>query len=392
MCVFSRVACRLTAWVLLCCMALPIMADESEHKARELRDVRERIRVLEQELQAKQQHKSQVEQELQQVERRIGSTGLALQKISVDLETHNRKLQELQAEQRMQEANLSRQRHRLAEEVRSAYVMGHQQQVKLILNQEDPASVSRMLVYFGYFSRARLQRITSVRSTLEKLSSLQANIHRQTATLNKLQQRQQQETQQLRDQKSRRRQMVVRLEQELKNQGQELGRLQSSEKELQKLLLALQALLADIPEDVGRQRPFQAMKGRLHWPAAGHLARYFGSLRGNTGLKWTGVLIEGPEGEEVRAVSQGRVAFADWMRGFGLLLIIDHGDGYMSLYGHNQALYKEVGEWVDTGEVVSAVGASGGQRRPGLYFELRYKGQPVNPQRWCAGKPVPASG
>lgn len=390
--VLSRLAHQLPAWLCLWLVALPLLADESAQKARELGEVRERIRVLEQELQAKQQRKSDVEQELQQVERRIGSIRIALQKIGVDLETHNRELKELQAERLLQDQSLKSQRHRLAEEVRAAYVMGHQQQVKLILNQEDPASVSRMLVYFGYFSRARMQRINSVRSTLEKLHSLEASIHRQTATLNELQQRQQQETQQLLEQKDRRRQMVVRLEQELKDQGQELGRLQSSEKELQKLLLALQQLLADIPDDVGKRRPFQAMKGRLHWPAAGHLARYFGSLRGNTGLKWTGVLIEGPEGAEVRAVSQGRVAFADWMRGFGLLLIIDHGDGYMSLYGHNQALYKEVGEWVDSGEVVSALGASGGQTRPGLYFELRYKGQPVNPQRWCAGKPVPASG
>jgi septal ring factor EnvC (AmiA/AmiB activator) len=130
----------------------------------------------------------------------------------------------------------------------------------------------------------------------------------------------------------------------------------------------------------------------LRWPAQGHLAKRFGTLRGNSGLKWQGVLIEAPEGGQVRAVSQGRVAFSDWMRGFGLLLIIDHGDGYMTLYGHNQALYKEVGEWVDSGEVVASLGASGGQTQAGLYFEIRHNGQPVNPLGWCTGKPAAASG
>ncbi len=380
------------AGAVLCLSAMPLPADDAAQKARELRDVRGQIQVLQQELQAKQQEKNQAGQELQRVERRIGKASLALKKIGVDLREHQRRLPELQAERASQSRKLVRQRQRLAEEVRTAYLMGHQQQVKLILNQEEPASVNRMLVYFGYFSRARQAQIASVRSTLEELQSLELSIHRRTVALNELQRRRQEETQQLIEQKDRRRQVLVLLDRDLKSQGQELDRLRSSEKELQKLLLALQELLADIPADVGRQQPFRALKGRLHWPVAGQLVRFFGSMRGNTGLKWTGVLIEGAEGEDVRAVSQGRVAFADWMRGFGLLLIIDHGDGYMSLYGHNQVLYKEVGEWVDTGDVVSALGASGGQRTPGLYFELRYEGRPVNPLRWCAGKPLPMSG
>jgi septal ring factor EnvC (AmiA/AmiB activator) len=150
-------------------------------------------------------------------------------------------------------------------------------------------------------------------------------------------------------------------------------------------------MLVDIPAEADGQQPFHSRKGKLRWPARGRLAQRFGAPRSG-GLRWRGVMIEAQEGGEVRAVSQGRIAFSDWMRGFGLLLIIDHGDGYMSLYGHNQTLYKEVGEWVDTGEVVALLGASGGRTESGLYFEMRHKGRPINPVHWCAGKPAASSG
>jgi septal ring factor EnvC (AmiA/AmiB activator) len=249
-----------------------------------------------------------------------------------------------------------------------------------------------MLVYFSYFSRARQAKIESMRDTLLQLETLQAEIQEKTRSLTALLEEQRQQDELFKAQKQRREQVLARLDKQLNSQGGELKRLQSDEKQLQSLVYSLQELLSDIPADASQQKPFKALKGQLHWPARGHLARRFGSRRGDSGLKWQGVLIEAPEGGGVRAVSQGRVAFADWMRGFGLLLIIDHGDGYMSLYGQNQALYKEVGEWVASGEVVATLGASGGQTEAGLYFEIRHNGQPVNPLRWCAGKPDRVSG
>jgi septal ring factor EnvC (AmiA/AmiB activator) len=221
---------------------------------------------------------------------------------------------------------------------------------------------------------------------------VQNDIQLKSQTLTALQEEQRQQAAQLEVQRQNREQVLVQLNTQLDNQGGELKHLQTDEKQLQALVRSLQELLSDIPVEASQQKPFKALKGQLRWPARGQLVKRFGSLRGNSGLKWQGVLIEAPEGGQVRAVSKGRVAFADWMRGFGLLLIIDHGDGYMSLYGQNEALYKEVGEWVDSGEVVATLGASGGQTEAGLYFEIRHNGHPVNPLSWCAGTPAAVSG
>jgi septal ring factor EnvC (AmiA/AmiB activator) len=249
-----------------------------------------------------------------------------------------------------------------------------------------------MLTYFGYFSRARAEKIDAMKTSLERLQTLQGDIEEKTLALSRLRNSQRTRMARLAEQKQLRAKAVAALRQQLAKQGGALKRLQADEQRLQELVHSLQNLLADIPSDAAHNKPFNAMKGALRWPARGQLSARFGAPRGDSGLTWQGVLITAPEGGKVHAVAQGRVAFADWMRGFGLLLIIDHGDGYMSLYGHNQALYKEVGEWVDTGEVVATLGASGGQIQAGLYFELRHRGRPVNPRKWCRGKPSRVAG
>ena len=369
-----------------------LTAQDSAEKARELKDLRARIQSLRQELDANQRKKSNAEKRLQDIENQIGETTRLLRRIDGELDANRRQLRALQENQRGEAAKLKRQREHLASEARTAYAMGHQQQVKLLLNQEQPSAVGRMLVYFGYFSRARVEQIQAMRTTLEQLHVVEDSIARKTESLTTLRARQQRESQRLQEKKQVRKQAVVALGRELQNQGGELRRLQTDEQQLQELVSSLQELLVDIPPDANQQKPFNSLKGKLRWPTHGRLAKRFGTRRGSGGLKWRGVMIEAAEGGEVRTVSQGRVAFSDWMRGFGLLVIIDHGDGYMSLYGHNQALYKEVGEWVDTGEVVALLGTSGGHTESGLYFELRHKGQPINPVRWCAGKPAANSG
>ncbi|MFQ5644980.1 MAG: murein hydrolase activator EnvC family protein, partial [Thiogranum sp.] len=297
----------------------------------------------------------------------------------------------LRNRKKTQSLALQEQRRQIASEARATYAMGRQQQVKLLLNQEQPAAVGRMLTYFGYLSRARMAQIDAIHAMMDELHATETSIQDTTRALTELRGRQQLASQRLREKKQKREQVLAQVKRELESQNNELQRLRSDEKRLQKLLASLREMLADIPLDASQQQPFRSLRGKLHWPARGRLVTRFGSRRGSSGLTWQGVMISAPEGTSVRAVSQGRVAFADWMRGFGLLLIVDHGDGYMSLYGHNQALYKEVGEWVDTGEMVATLGASGGQTRPGLYFELRHKGRPINPLRWCAGKPAALS-
>ena len=367
-------------------------AEDAAEKARELQALRAQIQTLQKKLDNNRKKKSDAEQQLHDIENQISKSSRELRRIDREQAANRRQLEVLQEQQRIESGRLSQQREQLAREARAAYAMGRQQQVKLLLNQEQPSAVGRMLVYFGYFSRARTEQIERMRTTLEQLQTLEETIGRKTELLAGLRTRQQEESQRLRKTQQARKQVLARLSRELENQGGELQRLQTDERQLQELVASLQEILADIPADANRQQPFKVLKGKLNWPTRGRLARKFGSRRGSGGLKWQGVMIAAPEGGNVHAVAQGRVAFADWMRGFGLLLIIDHGDGYMSLYGHNQSLYKEVGEWVDTGEMVATLGASGGQIESGLYFELRHKGRPINPVRWCAGNPASVSG
>jgi len=367
-------------------------SEDPAQKAAELQQLRHKIDTLQADLQASRQKKSRAERQLQKIEEQVNRTRRTLKKSELALTDVHRQLAGLNDRRLQAAGSLQHQSTELAREARAAYAMGRQQQVKLLLNQERPSAVGRMLVYFSYFSRARQAKIETMKTTLQELETLKSGIELKNQALLALQQERQQQVARLQAQQRQREEAVVRLQRHLHNQGDELKRLQQDEKQLQALVVSLQELLSDIPADGGQQKPFKALKGALSWPARGHLASRFGSARGNSGLQWQGVLIEAPEGGQVRAVSQGRVAFADWLRGFGLLLIIDHGDGYMTLYGHNQALYKEVGEWVDSGEVVGTLGASGGQSAAGLYFEIRHNGHPVNPLGWCAGKPAAASG
>ena len=381
-----RIAALLS--VLLLYQTSTAVAQDGPEKKQELRELREQIQILQEQLEANQKKKSKAEKRLREVESQIGESSRELRRIDRELDKIQRQIKSLRAEQRSQAGKLRRQRERLASEARRAYAMGHQQQVKLLLNQEQPAAVGRMLMYFGYFSRARRDQIEAMRNNLGQLRALEDSIARESESLTLLRDRQQRESERLQKKKDARKQAITALARELQNQGGKLRRLRADEQQLQELVASLQELLADIPAETAQQQPFNTLKGKLRWPTRGRLAESFGSRRGSTGLKWRGVVIEAAAGGDVRAVSQGRVAFSDWMRGFGLLVILDHGDGYMSLYGHNQTLYKEVGEWVDTGEVVAQMGASGGQTKSGLYFELRHNGQPINPLSWCAGKPA----
>jgi len=366
--------------------------DDAAQTARELEKLRAQIKAVQKNLEASQAKKSRAERRLLDIERQISQVSRSLRQIDTDLQGNRDQLGELQARQESHTRQLARQRDGLAAEARAAYVMGRQQQVKLLLNQERPSAIGRALIYFGYLSRARLEQIDAMRATLQQLRELEQAMGEKNRQLGELRLRHEDETRRLQEQKRSREQLLAAVTRELDSQGGELKRLKDDEQQLRELVASLQQLLADIPAETREQRPFKTMKGKLSWPARGELVRRFGSQRGSSGLKWQGVLIAAPEGGKVRAISQGRVAFADWMRGFGLLLIIEHGDGYMSLYGHNQALYKEVGEWVDSGDVVATLGASGGQLEPGLYFELRHKGRPVDPLSWCAGKPAPGAG
>ena len=266
--------------------------------------------------------------------------------------------------------------------MRAAFVIGRQGFLKLLLDQRDPGAVSRNLRYYDYFNRARARRIHAVTKELDRIDTLRASIAHQMDALHRLQARQRQEKGSLQDQQRARGEVLAKVNARIKTRSQRLARMVDNEHRLETLLQRLRQALSDIPDTAGNL-PFRRLKGRLQWPSKGTIENRFGDSRRLGNLKWHGVLIDAGMGADVHAVYHGRVAFADWLRGFGLLIIIDHGDGYMSLYGHNQSLYKEVGDWVETGEVIASVGNSGGRNHPGLYFEIRHNGVPTNPVLWC---------
>ncbi len=334
-------------------------------------------------LQATRGRQDSVQSQLQEVEEHIGRVTQALHKIDHDLHAGSERLDALQARERALDTTLSTQRQALARQIRASYAMGRQEQLKILLNQGDPSTVLRALVYYDYLNRSRTHRIKEALQQLETLREVRVSIDTQQQELAKLRQRQLGQKQALENSREEREKVLAAIDSTLHDQDRKLQNMLHNEQELQQVLKALQQALSDIPMDFQDGKPFAKLKGDLPWPAGGRLLDRFGDARAGGSLRWRGVLISAKQGSDVRAVSRGRVAFANWMRGYGLLLIIDHGNGFMSLYGHNQSLYKDVGEWVQAGEVVASVGNSGGRNDAGLYFEIRHDGEPVNPVTWC---------
>ncbi len=375
------------AW-LLClgpAQAAPDSRDAQDPKAtaEQLQALQAKIKRLQKSLESDHDRKDRLQRDLRQAEKSIGEVSRELQRLQEQLATQDAQLARLQREQAAAHEHFTTLKTQLARDARAAYHMGQQEPLKLILNQEDPARMGRALVYYRYFAEARGARMQEVNAQLEGMAQRERQIVQQQETLARLQQQQRNKADSLKTHQTSRSALLARIKQGIQDKDAELVQLTRDEKRLQELVRSLRDLLADIPQDAGNQEPFGKRKGRLAWPSSGKLLARFGTKRARSDQTWRGVLINAPPGSEVRAVSHGRVAFADWLRGFGLLIIVDHGEGYMTLYGHNQSLFKETGEWVQGGEAIASVGKSGGQESTGLYFEVRKDGRPLNPSQWC---------
>jgi septal ring factor EnvC (AmiA/AmiB activator) len=381
---WRRSGCRLLLALLLLTGAPLPASEDPAATARQLEILQKRIQALQQGLETDRERRDELQQGLRAAEREIGVATRELRQLGARLARSEQRLQALATERDQAAQGLAGMRRQLERDARAAYAMGRQEQVKLVLNQEDPARVGRMLHYYRYFAVARTERIAAVNRQLEAMARLEQDIAGEREGLVRLRDEQQASTTALQSRQQERQQLLARLQEDMRSKGTELEQLGRDEQRLQELVRSLRDLLADIPRAPGDDRPFPARKGNLDWPVQGPLAARFGSRRDVGELTWRGILIRAPLGAEVRAVSHGRVAFADWLRGFGLLVIVDHGNGYMTLYGHNQSLYKEAGEWVETGEVLATVGDSAGPGGAALYFEVRQNGRPVNPVQWIA--------
>jgi septal ring factor EnvC (AmiA/AmiB activator) len=365
--------------------SLGLAQDRRESEAA-LSAVRKEIKELQERLSREATRRDEGTRALRAAEVEIAAATRKLAAVRGDVEKQRAARRELTQEANAANRRLAAEKSALARQVRSSYMTGRAELFKLMLSQENPAALGRMLVYFDYYNRARSARIASVAGELEKLATLEQDTARVESELAALEAVHAREVATLERSRDERRAAVAKIEGEMRDANAAVAKLRGEEQRLAEVVKRLSELMTEFPVDT--DQPFAAQKGKLPWPVQGKLAGDYGQTRGTGPLKWNGVLLEAAAGTPVRAVYHGRVAFADWLQGLGLLVIVDHGGGYMSLYGHNEALLKESGDWVEPGEAIAQVGDTGGQTRAGLYFEIRYNGEPVNPNPWIARRPA----
>jgi len=375
--------------VVISCMPVVAAADEIAVQTEKLQQLRARIDVIRQTIESMHGRRDVLQVALKKAETEIGSVSAELRQLDARTTSVQAKIQDLNTERSNERVRLTAMRADLAREFQRAYMAGRQEQVKLLLSQEDPAAVGRMLVYHGYFARARSERMQAMQASLRHMSALEQRLVQEQSGLGRLRQQQADKSSKLTAGQDSRRRILAQLQVDLQARTSELTTLEQDQARLTELVRSLALALHDIPATDGQYTSLRQLKGKLRWPVAGRITQSFGVRDANGTLRTRGVQIATRNGMDVQAIASGRIAFSDWLRGFGLLLIIDHGNGYMSLYGQNRSLYKEVGEWVEAGEIIAAAGASGGKTSAGLYLELRKDGKPFNPSPWFRGKPQP---
>ncbi len=353
-----------------------------EREARQKLDaVRAEIKALAQQQRETEGERGDAVKALRTKETEVAAVAKDVHALDDKLAAQQADLDRLDAERAKLETALKSQRAALAALLRSAYALGRNEELKLLLQQNDVAAIARVLAYNRYFQRARVGRIDRLSRDLEDLARVQDSIRSKTAELEATRGARAAEVEKLETERGEREKLVDELDAKLKEQGAHAAALGKDEKALAALLEKLRDVFADIPQQLSGAEPFASQRGRLAWPVQGKVVRGFGAAD-ESGRKSSGLLLAARTGTAVHAVSHGRVVFADWLRGYGLMIIVDHGDGYLSLYGCNETLLKDVGDWVNAGETLATSGASGGQKTPGLYFEVRAKGQPVDPKAW----------
>ncbi len=325
--------------------------------------------------------------DLRRAELEITAKRRALDALRAAARAAQSRLGTLIAQKAAAQAALEAERSRLAGQILAAYMIGNREQIKLLLNQVDPGRAGRMLSYYGYFGRARAAEINAIRDRMQRLASLARETAQQALHLEDLQDDAKRELAAIEAARQARNAALLAAAREVKTSDQELGSLRRQEQSVESLITDLARVMQSFP--TGPQRPFAQMRGLLAWPAAGRLVAHFGELRLDSAqgsLRWNGDLLSVAKGSRIRAPYFGRVVYADWLQGLGLLMIISHGDGYLSLYGHAEVLYKSVGDRVSPGDVIAAMSDESGPP-PQLYLEVRKGRRPLDPQTWFKGRP-----
>lgn len=368
---------RIILPLLLCLCLGPRIAAAGEQE--ELDKLRQRISALQQKLEKSTEHKAEAADALRDSERAISDSNRRLSEISRQQQLASAQLTQLQQKGARVRQDMQGLQTRLSALLYHQYLDGRQAYLQLLLGDRDPNQTARDLQYYGYISRAQAAWLAALRAKLAQLNALTAESRRKNLELAGLQQDAASQRQALMQDRAARQQVLHRISAKIRQQSREMDRLRRNENRLSRLVEKLARMFA-----LSNGSPFASLKGRLAMPVKGQVTNRFGDRRPDGTVLWKGWFVRAPEGQVVKAVAAGRVVFSDWLRGFGNLLIIDHGKGYMSLYANNETLFKQVGDIVKGGDTIAAVGNTGGNADSGLYFELRQDGKPMNPAKWVA--------
>jgi septal ring factor EnvC (AmiA/AmiB activator) len=379
--------------LILCLLAGNVSAGQQE----ELDNLRHRISTMQSEISKTSESKTEAADALRASELAISDSNRRLAQLSEQQRDADRKLGTLEAQRQQLGQHISRQQALLEKLLYQQYLGGKHDYLKLMLDNQDPNRVARDLQYFQYIARNRATWLASLRHDLTELNTVTAAVHTQSETLANLRLEQATQKDKLTQDQRDRQQVLGQISKQLAQQRKEISRLQHDENRLASLVSKIAEMLAkpktktlfhntNIPDSSFDGKPFKDLMGKIVLPVKGEITNQFGTTRPDSTVIWKGLFIRTPHGQSVRAVAAGRIVFADWLRGFGNLIIVDHGNAYMSLYGNNETLYKQVGDEIRGGDAISTVGNSGGNTDSGLYFELRHESHPLDPTKWLAKK------
>lgn len=373
----------LKGFLIILLLVLSINAQSND--AQKLKELKKEIQKLERWLEGTRDRHNKINKSIRRLDVRISKLIQEINQNRELLDAQRNQLRKLTDKQRILNKQTSGNRQKLKEQILAAQCLGKQGPVKILLNQTDVSQTKRILEYYRYFNQARLVKIKVLVAQMEELDVIKQKISKQQQRLLETESTLIDRKQKLASSKREQQQLLARLASNIDTQSTTLSKKQANRKRLEALLNEVSTLLDVGPRETDA-RPFRSQKGRLPSPVIGKLIRAYGNANNENRGRWHGWLMAAPEGNSVQAVHHGRVVFADWLRGFGLLVIIDHGQDYLSLYAHNEPLYKKVGAWVNRGDIIATVGRSGGQDQAALYFEIRYKGKPSDPALWIKRK------
>ncbi|QSX30149.1 peptidoglycan DD-metalloendopeptidase family protein [Shewanella cyperi] len=359
-------------------LSLPLQAADLERRQSELKAIQAQISQQQSALKSTGKQRERLIALLKQDEKAIADAAGAINRTQGESAKVSTKLQQLKQRSEQLERLKQSQQQSLSKQLASAYLAGSHDYSKMLLNQQSPATIERMLAYYQYLNKARIKAIDQLKLTLDELQQVRSQQLDEQSRLERLIVEQKDQAKRLGAEQSQRQLTLNELQKTLSERGAELEQLQIEEASLKRVVEEALRAAKESPSMKG----LASQRGKLGWPTKGALNVSYGSTRSGQ-IKWKGVMLAAPEGQNVFAIAPGKVIFADWLRGFGMVMVVDHGEGYMSLYGHAQALLKEAGDTVQTGDAIALVGRSGGQTEPGLYFEIRHKGQAVDPAGYC---------